>query len=220
MKHLRKCIQCLVETSSNEDVSINSKTDIHSVLEDYLAELSNKVGDVGPILDMMAMVFENIPTTAILAMVTILSVYRTTQLISTVPNISYYKKAFPEVQFYQLILAMAHPDPETRVGAHRILSVVLMPSLDCSWSDPSRKASVALSEFYSSATASQKSRRSIFVYSGGECQTDVMDEEMNEERNRNMDMGVLNNIVCPSHSFKLSSPYVVVDGKEEVILLG
>ncbi|KAF6161983.1 hypothetical protein GIB67_020039 [Kingdonia uniflora] len=169
---------------------------------------------------MMTMVLENIPTTAILARATILSVYRTAQLISTVPNISYYKKAFPEAQFYQLILAMAHPDPEIRVGGHHIFSVVLMPSVDCPWSDRNRKASAALWKFYSSATASQKSRRSIFVYSGGECQTDVMDEGMNEERNQNMDMGVLNNIVCLSHSFKLSSPYVVVDGKKEVILLG
>ncbi|KAF6153519.1 hypothetical protein GIB67_027386 [Kingdonia uniflora] len=69
-------MQCLVETSSNEDVSINSNTDLHSALEDYLAELSNKVGDVGPILDMMAMVLENIPTTTILARATILSLYR------------------------------------------------------------------------------------------------------------------------------------------------
>ncbi|KAF6138003.1 hypothetical protein GIB67_041876 [Kingdonia uniflora] len=117
----------------------------------------------------------------------------------------------------ELILAMAHPDPEIRVRGHRIFSVVLMPSLDCSWSDPNRKASIALLEFYSSATASQKSRRNIFVYSGGECQTDVMDEGMNEERNQNMDMGVLNNIVCPFHSFEFSSPYVVVDGKKEVV---
>ncbi|KAF6161300.1 hypothetical protein GIB67_009187 [Kingdonia uniflora] len=168
---------------------------------------------------MMSMVLENIPTTAIVARATILSVYRTAQLISAVPNISYYKKAFPEALFHQLILAMVHPDPETRVGAHCIFSVVLLPSLDCFWSDPNRKTSVALSGFYSSAAASQKSRRSIFVHSGGECQTDVMDEGMNEERNQNMDMGVLNNTVCPSHSFKLSSPYVVADGKEEVISL-
>ncbi|XP_031381581.1 protein SEMI-ROLLED LEAF 2 isoform X2 [Punica granatum] len=37
--------------------------------------------------------------------------------------------AFPDSLFHQLLLTMAHPDHETRVGAHSILSTVLMPSL-------------------------------------------------------------------------------------------
>lgn len=38
------------------------------------------------------------------------------------------KKVFPEALFHQLLLAMVHPDHETRVAAHRIFSVVLVPS--------------------------------------------------------------------------------------------
>lgn len=37
-------------------------------------------------------------------------------------------QAFPDALFHQLLLAMAHPDHETRVGAHSIFSLVLMPS--------------------------------------------------------------------------------------------
>lgn len=37
-------------------------------------------------------------------------------------------KAFPEALFHQLLPAMVHPDHETRIGAHRIFSVVLVPS--------------------------------------------------------------------------------------------
>lgn len=32
-------------------------------------------------------------------------------------------------------MAMAHPDSETRIGAHSVFSVVLMPSLFSSWLD-------------------------------------------------------------------------------------
>ncbi|KAJ0024807.1 hypothetical protein Pint_07062 [Pistacia integerrima] len=35
------------------------------------------------------------------------------------------QNAFPDALFHQLLLAMAHPDHETRVGAHSVVSVVL-----------------------------------------------------------------------------------------------
>lgn len=39
-----------------------------------------------------------------------------------------FAQAFPETLFHQLLPAMVHPDHETRVGAHRIFSVVLVPT--------------------------------------------------------------------------------------------
>ncbi|XP_076955058.1 protein SEMI-ROLLED LEAF 2-like [Bidens hawaiensis] len=39
--------------------------------------------------------------------------------------------AFPEALFHQLLPAMVHKDHETRVGSHRIFSVVLVPSSVC-----------------------------------------------------------------------------------------
>ncbi|KAH0461611.1 hypothetical protein IEQ34_009186 [Dendrobium chrysotoxum] len=46
------------------------------------------------------------------------------------------KKAFPEALFHQLVLAMAHPDHEIRVGSHRIFSVILLHSNVYPWSIP------------------------------------------------------------------------------------
>lgn len=43
-------------------------------------------------------------------------------------HVIYNEQAFPETLFHQLLRAMVHPDHETRVGAHRIFSVVLVPS--------------------------------------------------------------------------------------------
>lgn len=39
------------------------------------------------------------------------------------------EQAFPDALFHQLLMAMAHPDNETRIGAHSVFSIVLMPSL-------------------------------------------------------------------------------------------
>ncbi|KAK0573140.1 hypothetical protein LWI29_003522 [Acer saccharum] len=40
-------------------------------------------------------------------------------------------KAFPEALFHQLLVAMVRPDHESRIGAHSIFSVVLIPSSVC-----------------------------------------------------------------------------------------
>ena len=40
-------------------------------------------------------------------------------------------QAFPEALFHQLLKAMVHPDHKTRIGAHRIFSVVLVPTSVC-----------------------------------------------------------------------------------------
>ncbi|KAL7176896.1 hypothetical protein ACSBR2_030266 [Camellia fascicularis] len=133
MKQLRKCMQCSAEASSPSDGSDKWNTDLQSALEKCILQLANKLGDAGPILDMMAVALENIPSNAVVSKATIFAVYRTAQIISSIPNVSYNKKAFPDALFHQLLLAMSHPDHETRVGAHHVFSIVLMPSLICPW---------------------------------------------------------------------------------------
>ncbi|KEH30318.1 protein SEMI-ROLLED LEAF 2 isoform X1 [Medicago truncatula] len=129
IKHLRRCLQNLAAVSSigNDEYKLN--TELQSALELCILQLSNKVGDVGPILDLMAVVLENISTTTIVARTTIYAVYQTAKLVISIPNVSYHKKAFPDALFHQLLLVMAHPDHETRIGAHSVFSTVLMPSL-------------------------------------------------------------------------------------------
>ncbi|BBG93601.1 ARM repeat superfamily protein, partial [Prunus dulcis] len=126
IKHLRKCLQNQAEVSSPGSTD-KWNPDLLSALERCISQLSNKVGDVGPILDKMAVVLENIPTNTVVARTTISAVYLTAKMISSVPN------AFPDALFHQLLLAMGHPDHETRVGAHSIFSMVLMPSLVAPW---------------------------------------------------------------------------------------
>ncbi|KAL0556538.1 hypothetical protein IC582_005052 [Cucumis melo] len=130
IKHLRKCLLCSSEASSNGHTD-KWNTDLQLALEKCISQLSKKVGDAGLILDMLAVVLENIPSNNISARATVSAVYQTALTVSSIPNVSYYKKAFPDALFHQLLLAMAHPDHETRIGAHDIFSIVLMPSIKC-----------------------------------------------------------------------------------------
>ncbi|KAI5318424.1 hypothetical protein L3X38_038132 [Prunus dulcis] len=129
-----------------------------------------EVGEPGPILDAMAVMLENISTITVIARTTISAVYRAAQIVASLPNLSYQNKAFPEALFHQLLPAMVHPDHETRVGALRVFSVVLVPSSVCpglsSSNTESRKAmdfprtlSRTVSVFSSSAALFEKLRR-------------------------------------------------------------
>lgn len=81
-------------------------------------------------------------------------------------------QAFPEALFHQLLPAMVHQDNETRIGAHRIFSVVLVPSSVCPHASPSmdlddpkraeivpRSLSRSVSVFSSSAALFQKMQK-------------------------------------------------------------
>lgn len=127
VRHLRKCMQYSNEASDVTDHSSRWNSALRSAIEESLMKLIDKVGDIGPILDMMVVVLENIPSSATLARSTVSSVYHTVQMASSLPNLSYHRKSFPEALFHQLLLAMAHPDHKTRVGSHGILSVILVP---------------------------------------------------------------------------------------------
>ncbi|KAF3458013.1 hypothetical protein FNV43_RR02676 [Rhamnella rubrinervis] len=160
IKHLRKCLQNQAEVSSPKSTD-KWIPDLQSALERCISQLSEKVGDVGPILDMMAVVLENISTVTVVARSTISAVYQTAKIVSSVPNVSYNKKTFPDALFHQLLLAMSHPDHETRVGAHSIFSVVLMPSALFPLVDEKMKTLGAVSGFSSVCTL-QKNRVGSF----------------------------------------------------------
>ncbi|XP_057870804.2 protein SEMI-ROLLED LEAF 2 isoform X1 [Cryptomeria japonica] len=127
-RHLRKSMHCTYEASNLSDDINNWNKSFQAAIEECLVQFAKKVGDAGPILDMIAVSLENLSTTTVVARTTIAAMYLIAHIISSVPNHSYYNKAFPEALFHQLLQAMAHPDNETRVGAHRILSIVLVPS--------------------------------------------------------------------------------------------
>ncbi|KAG2602592.1 hypothetical protein PVAP13_5KG697800 [Panicum virgatum] len=133
IKHLRRCMHFAIEASNAHADDGKWNSSLHVALEDCLVQLTEKVGDVSPILDMIGVILENLSHTATIARSTISSVYRTSQIAASVYKSSYHQKAFPEALFHQLLLAMLHPDNKTRIGSHRVLSTIVAPSLLCPW---------------------------------------------------------------------------------------
>ncbi|CAH9068637.1 unnamed protein product [Cuscuta epithymum] len=131
MRHLRKSMHYSLDDSHLEADMIKWNVYFQQAVDECLVELCNKIGDAGPILDVMAVMLENISSVTLVARSVVAAVYRTAQIIAPLPNFSCQKKAFPEALFHQLIPAMVHPDHETRIGAHQIFSVVLVPSSVC-----------------------------------------------------------------------------------------
>ncbi|KAJ0025750.1 hypothetical protein Pint_07077 [Pistacia integerrima] len=166
IKQLQKCLQNAAELSNAVDDMAKWNADLQYALENCISQLSKKVCcDAGPNLDMMSGLLENISNNTLIARATISAVHRTAQIVSSIPKISYYKKAsaFANVLFHQLLLAMAHPDHETRVGAHSVFSVVLMSSLVSPWSDQGKDTSQAVSSILPVST-SQKVRSGSFSF--------------------------------------------------------
>ncbi|CAL5060333.1 unnamed protein product [Urochloa decumbens] len=126
VRHMKKTLHVALGSKDLEVVKWNDK--LRKAFDECIVQLSNKVGDAGPVLDMMSVMLENISRTPLVAIATTSAVYRTAQIIASIPNLSYKNKVFPEALFHQLLLAMVHPDHETRVAAHRIFSVVIVPS--------------------------------------------------------------------------------------------
>lgn len=52
-----------------------------------------QVGDAGPILDVMAVMLETISNVTVMVRNTMAAVYRTAQIIASLPNLSYKNKA-------------------------------------------------------------------------------------------------------------------------------
>lgn len=217
MKHLRRCMQYSAEASSPSDNLDKWNTELQSTLEKCILQLSKKVGDAGPILDMMAVSLENISSNVIVARTTILSVYRTAQIICPIPNTSYHKKAFPDALLHQLLLAMAHPDHETRVGAHHVLSIVLLPSLICPWlvgnggpSQVHQDSSLITSRGIKSGSFSIPNESN-----GRHESTEVV---LVEEVNPVLPNGVTQSIRSPSRNLSSSFKHAMVNGKAELTL--
>ncbi|KAH0924703.1 hypothetical protein HID58_016959 [Brassica napus] len=134
MRHLRKCMHSSLDESNLPTDVANCNRLASVAVDKCLVQLTKKVGDAGPILDAMAMLLENISAVTDVARTTMAAVFRTAQIIASIPNLSneiYYffsLQAFPEALFHQLLV---HPDHKTRIGAHRIFSVVLVPTSVC-----------------------------------------------------------------------------------------
>ncbi|KAF0931195.1 hypothetical protein E2562_002544 [Oryza meyeriana var. granulata] len=163
VRHLSRNMQTLVsDVGPGDGMVMNDR--YGKAVNECLVQLSRKVGDAGPILDTLAVVLENISSTIPVARSTIAATYRTAQIVASLPNLSYQSKAFPEALFHQLLLAMVYPDCETHLGAHRIFSVVLVPSSvsPCSFSGSSQRSKIDLKRTLSRTTSVFSSSAALF----------------------------------------------------------
>lgn len=145
MRHLRKSIHCSLDDAELGTEVIEWNRKFREAVDECLVQIAFKVGDADPILDVMAVMLENMPSITVMARTLISAVYRTAQIVASLPNLSYQNKAFPEALFHQLLLAMVYEDHETRAGAHRIFSIVLVPSSVCPRPPPGAAAAAAAS---------------------------------------------------------------------------
>ncbi|KAK4842260.1 hypothetical protein QYF36_018742 [Acer negundo] len=139
MRHLRKSIHCCLDDANLGPEVIEWNRKFRAAVDECLVQLSQKIGDAGPVLDLMAVMLENMSNITVMSRTLISAVYRTAQIVAFIPNLSYQNQArahlkfsaFPEALFHQLLVAMVCPDHESRIGAHSIFSVVLIPSSVC-----------------------------------------------------------------------------------------
>ncbi|KAJ7949190.1 ARM repeat superfamily protein [Quillaja saponaria] len=195
MRHLRKSIHCSLDDSNLGDEVIQWNQKFRVAVDNCLVQLSLKIEDAGPVLDMMAVMLENMSNITVMGRTLISAVYRTAQIVASVPNSSYQNKAFPEALFHQLLLAMVYADHETRVSAHCIFSVVLVPTSVCPHpysakaTDIQRILSRTASVFSSSAALFEKLEKKQSTLQEGGCQ-DQMDRLVDVD-----DANIINNSI-------------------------
>ncbi|XP_004304390.1 PREDICTED: uncharacterized protein LOC101298629 [Fragaria vesca subsp. vesca] len=213
MRHLRKSIHCSLDDANLGTDVIKWNKCFREEVDKCLVQLSYKIGEPGPILDAMAVMLENISSITVIARTTISAVYRTAQIVASLPNLSYHNKAFPEALFHQLLPAMVHPDHETRIGAHCVFSVVLVPSsvspnLFSSNTetkkafDHHRTLSRAVSVFSSSAALFEKLRREKISSRESICEEDENNVPEGERNNNNGFLSRLTSSYSRTYSLK------------------
>lgn len=110
-------------------------------------------------------------------------------------------QAFPDALFHQLLVAMAHPDHETRVAAHSVFSILLMPSLLSPWSDQSNR------------TSEKAKSESLSFQDEGKDRADAIDGKLWEESTQISDISAKQFTKCGSHGHSNSFKRAMADGK-------
>ena len=122
-------------------------------------------------------------------------------------------QAFPDALFHQLLVAMAHLDPETRVRAHCVFSMVLMPSLFCPSLDQNIVPSPAVSRFSSVGTLQTVRSGSFSIQNEGKDTTEPMDVGQREEVSQISDVDSEPSGIYPSCDQSYSFKRALAGGK-------
>ncbi|CAN6485446.1 unnamed protein product [Victoria cruziana] len=230
VRHMRKHIQYSLDPSRHEDEKKKFDGTFLSALENCIIQLINKVGDAGPVFDILAVMLENISNNSVLARTTISAVNRTAQLVAPVSSISSHGRGFPEPLFHQLLSVMLHPDCETRIGAHHVFSIIYMPAYACflpgAVIPELEKKPIARLMTVGSRTSSgylpgMSFNERIFMDSGSQRSTNKMEELETEGHdmatatdkvNQDIKLYAVHPSRCQSHNIKLPPACSITDG--------
>ena len=107
---------------------------------------------------------------------------------------------------------MAHPDHETRVGAHHVFSIVLMPSLICPWL-PCNGGPLLAQPVFSPNTSRRINSGSFSIQNESNDKSESAEGVLVEEVNQVLDNGMTQSIKCRSRGQSHSFKHAMVNGK-------
>ncbi|RWR95224.1 protein EFR3 A-like protein isoform X2 [Cinnamomum micranthum f. kanehirae] len=125
-RHLRKSLKAIVELVGQQESDWN--VSLQNCIEDCLFEIVKGISDARPLFNIMAITLEKLPHDAVVSRATIGSMLILAHIISLASAHSYSQQVFPEGLLPQLTKSMMHSDAVTRIGAHRIFAVLLVPT--------------------------------------------------------------------------------------------
>ncbi|KAL5700264.1 hypothetical protein ACHQM5_025734 [Ranunculus cassubicifolius] len=128
-RHLRRSLQVTVALTGEQDISLNIA--LHNSIEECLLQLTKEVGGTQPLFDVMIFALENHMPVGLSARETTVFMLTLARIVSSASACSPSRKVFPEALLFQLLKTMIHPDAETRILAHQIFSVLLVPTYSC-----------------------------------------------------------------------------------------
>lgn len=124
-RHLRKSLLATVDLDGEE---LNLNLTLQTSIQECLLETAKGILDLRPLLDMMAMTLETLPSHKIVARATMGSLIILAHTISIASLSSNFQQVFPEELFIQLLRVMLHPNVEIRIDGHHIFSALLVTS--------------------------------------------------------------------------------------------
>ncbi|CAN1132631.1 Protein SEMI-ROLLED LEAF 2 [Linum perenne] len=214
MRHLRKSIHCSLDDSNLGTEVIEWNHKFREGVNRCLVQLSQKVGDADPILDVMAGMLENMSSITVMARTLIETVYRTAQIVAAIPNLSYNDKAFPEALFFQLLRVMVFEDHETRIGAHRVFSIVLVPSSICPRTNDGSvisNKSVHIQRILSRKVSVFSSSAALFEKLKRESNSSIENDKDNNDTKMKNSPSMMNKLKSSYYSFKDPTPPLPTD---------
>ncbi|VVA96583.1 unnamed protein product [Arabis nemorensis] len=126
-RHLRKSFQATARSIGEDELNLNVM--LQNSIEDCLLEIAKGIGNTQPLFDMMAVSVEGLPSSGVVSRAAIGSLLILAHAMSSALSPSLRsQQVFPDTLLDALLKAMLHPNVETRVGAHKIFSVLLLPS--------------------------------------------------------------------------------------------